>query len=344
MKIGLVSKFPPEECGIGIYTKNLAEALKAAGTSVVTIGSLASDASYRIDFDSFFLKEKLQDIVEKESLDVLHIQYIPPYFGRLMANQNLVRALHQKVPVLVTFHEVQYETAGIRAKVLKFIEIQILRRAAKVIVHSPLQKKFLDGKGYANVENILMGIHPLQVNPRKNRVLLCFGIISREKGHKYLLEAVKSLPEYHLILAGKPVDAAYEHELREFVEKNHLPNVTLDFGWISEEKKDAYYKASSILVLPYLWGPYTSAVVHDAMSYNMPVIVTKVGAVWEIVDIFRTGKVIPPQDPRAICSAVKDVEKNFGAYLKNIAAYRKKAGWDELAKSYKKLYGSTVKG
>ena len=183
-----------------------------------------------------------------------------------------------------------------------------------------------------------MGITPLKINPRKNKTLLCFGIISREKGHPYLLEAMKSLKDHDLILAGNPVDKKYQQELSTIIKENKLNNVIVDFGWISEERKAHYYEMASILVLPYTWGPYTSAVIHDAMSYNMPVVVSKVGAVWEVIDVFKTGSVVKPKNSKALIKGIKDVEKDFSTFTKNINKYRKKADWIEVAKKTKSLY------
>ncbi len=342
MKIALLSKFPPEECGIGIYSQNLCGSLKQNGMEVVRIGTKGSDAEYKINFSSIFLKEKIRKIIAMEKADILHIQYIPPYYSRAMLNQNLVRALKQKIPVVVTLHEVQYDSNGIRNKALRLIERQILKKADAVIVHSPLQRKYLTEEGHENVENVLMGVNPKNAKARRNKNLLCFGIVSREKGHKYLIKAMRLLPEYNLTIAGKPADSKYEDELLGEIKELGLKNVKTDFRWVEEQAKENYYMESSMLVLPYTWGPYTSAVAHDAMAYNMPTIVTRVGAVWEIVDIFRTGAVVPPCEPEKIKEAVESVEKGYEQYIRNIQHYRKLADWKRIGSVYKEIYSKLI--
>ncbi|MDP7116555.1 MAG: glycosyltransferase [Candidatus Woesearchaeota archaeon] len=342
MKIALMSKFPPEECGIGIYCSNLYEKLKKKA-DVITIGTLKSKADYQLNFHDFTLKEQVKKIIEKEQVDLLHCQYIPPYYGTKFLNQNFVRLLSLDIPTVVTFHEVQYDKKGIKNKILRIIERQILKKANKVLVHSPLTKKYLTEKGFTNVEHMFMGVHLLDYNPKNNKFLLSFGIVSIEKGHPYLLEAMKSLPDHSLVIAGRPVEKTYGDELNTKIKELDLKNVITDFGWISEEAKDIYYRKASMLVLPYLWGPYTSAVIHDAISYTMPVVVTKVGAVWEIPETYKLGKVIKPENAEEIVKGIKDIQNNFSFYKDNIKNYRKLANWESVASATLKIYEQLLK-
>ena len=64
LKVGMVSYYPPEQCGIAIYTTNLLKHLK--GVEVVTIGTKKSNADYRIDLTSMFLYSKLQKIIQEQ--------------------------------------------------------------------------------------------------------------------------------------------------------------------------------------------------------------------------------------------------------------------------------------
>jgi hypothetical protein len=91
MRIGMVSKFPEEKDGIAIYSENLCNAIG----DVVRIGDLGStSADYRINFKSLLLGTKLAEIIRKEKLDILHIQYIAAgeYFGKYTLNMPVILA------------------------------------------------------------------------------------------------------------------------------------------------------------------------------------------------------------------------------------------------------------
>ena len=131
MKIGMVSKFMPEKDGIAIYSENLCRELQKLCT-VVKIGDEKSEsADYKTSFTSFRLKQQLQKIIDKEKIELLHIQYIGAYFGRKTLNLNLLQALSQKVPVICTMHEVHYNYEGynfMRKKVLAFLEKEVVKK------------------------------------------------------------------------------------------------------------------------------------------------------------------------------------------------------------------------
>ena len=97
------------------------------------------------------------------------------------------------------------------------------------------------------------------------------------------------------------------------------------------------------MVLPYRWAPYQSAVLHDALSYSLPVVVTKVGAVWEIVDKFKCGVIAKSGNPESIAMGIKKLFLDYDHYRKGIEKYKKEANWLENGKKHIKLYETTLK-
>ncbi|MBR9699257.1 glycosyltransferase family 4 protein [Candidatus Woesearchaeota archaeon] len=334
MKIGMLSRFPPEKDGIGIYTEELVQALRKK-VKVIKIGSLHSDADYCLDMKSSLLHEKLKHIIKKEQLDLLHIQYIAPFYSKML-NYNLLKALKQAIPVIVTLHEVQYHTETIKQMALAKIEGLVVKRASRVIVHTERQKAFLEKK-YAvkNVKNILMGFNMEEMS-RKGKNLLFFGMISREKGIPYLLKAMSLLKGFHLTVKGNPISNQIGEEIHN--ELRRCEEVDYELGWIPDKEKQASFRKANIVVLPYTWGPYQSAVIANAMEYGLPVVVSKVGAIWELVEENGLGEVVSPRNPKQIADAIKEVYINYPSYLKTIAAFRKKANWSQSAEKHYQIY------
>lgn len=345
MNIGMVSKFGPEQDGIAIYTDNLILNLRKQGISVVKIGTPKSDCKYPVDFNSLSLKKILADIIEKEHLDLLHIQYIAPYYGKHILNLNIIRALDQKVPVVVTLHEVHTTQSNFKEKVLSWIEKAMVKRASLSVVHTHKQKEFLQQKvPSAAVETIFMGITPLQMHHQKYKNLLFFGLLSRNKGVHLLLRAMAKLSDYSLIVAGKlgdNIDQSYAEELKQIKKELQLDNVTLEIGWVSEARKKELFLHSDILVMPYLWAPYQSAVLHDSFSYGLPVVVTDAGSVHEVVDEFKAGIVVRANSETTLIEGIQKANKQYKQLQAGILDYRKEANWEavalKLAKEYKKL-------
>ena len=338
MKIGMISKFMPEKDGIAIYSENLCRELSKL-CEVVKIGDLKSEsADYRVNFKSFRLKYELQRIIEKEKIDVLHIQYIAAYFGRHTLNLNLLQALSQNIPVVSTMHEVHYNYEGynfLRKKALAFLEKEVVNKSKKVLVHTPQQKTFLAEKYHAkNVECVYHGLELFNVNHKKNNKILFFGKISRKKGLELLIKAMKTLPEYQLTIVGSFVDKKQEQQIRKMV---NVANITCKFGWVSNEERWKQFKEADLLVLPYLQAQYQSGPLHNAVSVGIPVVVTRTGALLEMVEHFKFGEIVD-KNPRAIANGIRKTMKEYEHYKEGLDAYRKEANWEKTAEKHVELY------
>lgn len=344
MKIGMVSKYPPEEDGIGIYTASLCEWLENAGIEVVKIGDKGSTtASYTVDFKSFSLKPQLKRIIEKEKLDLLHIQYIAPYFGKLTLNLNLLLALSHKIPVVVTFHEVHTTATTIREKILSWLQKIIAGKAGSVIAHTRQQKEFLQMKyGKKEAHTVHMGITLHQMHILKGRGILFFGMLNYGKGVEHLIRAMNELPDYSLTVAGKAISSDYEQIIRKAAAENRLGNVKLDIRWVPEEAKITYLHEADVMVFPYVWAPYQSAAMHDAFSYGIPVVVTDAGAIGEVVKEFRCGRVVEQRSPKAIAAGIKGVFGSYEIYQHGVAKYREEASWEKIAQKHGEIYNETL--
>ena len=347
MKIGMVSKYPPEEDGIGIYTASLCEELENAGIGVVKIGDReSSTADYTADFKSFSLKSQLQHVVEKENLDVLHIQYIATYFSKFTLNINLLlalRALSKKIPVAVTFHEVHTTTATIKEKVLNFLQKAIARKADAIIAHTKQQKEFLQMK-YRKKESyfVHMGMTLHQIHKLKDRNILFLGMLNYGKGVEYLIRAMGELPNFKLTVAGKAITPDYEKQIRDAAAENKFGNVKLDVRWVPEEVKRKYLEEADIMVFPYVWAPYQSAAIHNAFSYGMPVVVTDAGVIAEVVKEFRCGKVVEQRSPKALAAGIRGVLGSYDIYQHGVIKYREEANWEKVAEKHAELYNETL--
>ncbi len=367
LKIGLLSPFLPEKDGIAIYSDNLLKGLGEDRKHIVAIGRRGSEADYIINFKSFSLKKNLERIIKKENLDLIHIQYVPTLFGKYNLNYNLINALNLSIPTIVTLHEVHYSSKGIRNKILACIEKNIIKKADKIIVHTPKQKEFLEKKYKTN--KIVMIYHGLRLNKisksfekqsfgnkvfskrfsnrlekrsfskRKNKKnILCFGLISHGKGIPYLIKAMKYLPDYNLTIVGKFVDEKTKKEVAGALKKSGS-QIKTDFRWIDEKNKERYYQEANIVVLPHIWAPYQSGILHNAVAWGLPVVAKKVGALYEMVELFKFGEIVKPKNPSALAKGIGKVFENYSKYKKGIVKYRRIANWQEVAHQHLNLYG-----
>ncbi|HLD97533.1 MAG TPA: glycosyltransferase [Candidatus Nanoarchaeia archaeon] len=347
MKVGIVSKYLPEEDGIAIYTAELCRELQNAGIEIVKIGDKESTtANYTVDFKSFSLSSQLKRIVEKEELDLLHVQYIAAYFGKFTLNTNLIlalMALNKKLPVVVTFHEVHTSTATIREKVLGFLQKTIAGKADSVMAHTRQQKEYLQMK-YRKKDAyfVHMGVTLHHMHKLRGKNILFFGMLNYGKGVEYLIRAMGELQDFRLTVAGKAITEDYEKLLRQAAAENKLGNVKLDIRWVPEEAKAKYLQEADIMAFPYVWAPYQSAAMHNAFSYGIPVVVTDAGAIGEVVKEFICGRVVEQRSPKALAAGIRAVHGNYETYQHGLAKYRNEASWEKTAQRHGEIYNQTL--
>lgn len=139
------------------------------------------------------------------------------------------------------------------------------------------------------------------------RRLLFFGVARRNKGLHTLLRAMRDLDDCTLTVAGRFDELRYQQEIRTMVEQLPPGRVELVDRFIEDEEMGKIFGESSLVVLPYVTFAAQSGVLHDALSYGLPVIVTDVGALGESVRRWGIGQVVPPENEAALAEAVREM-------------------------------------
>ena len=357
IKVGLFGRFPPEDSPIATYQKNLVDNLKKK-CNVVTIGLGNSNCDYRMVINKNFARE-LGKIIEKEKLDILHIQYIASskhfaqtskfmianYFNTILANIRLLNAMDAiKIPKVITLHELNIESKNIKKIIVKWLEKKVIEKSNKVIVFSPFQKGILVHHKI-NAEHIYFGLTSRNVIKKGGKNILYLGTIHPDRGIYYLLKAMELLPDYKLVIKGVVADDSYGLALRNEILKNKLENVTLGFGWGNETERDKLYRWGDIVVLPYLWAPNQSSALHNAFAYRIPVVVTDTnGPIDETVRESKCGVIVEMKNPQKLAEGIKIVHQSYQNYITNVDKYRKIANWvlvaDKHIEVYKEVMGA----
>jgi glycosyltransferase involved in cell wall biosynthesis len=149
---------------------------------------------------------------------------------------------------------------------------------------------------------------------REVPVLLCVGRFSKEKGHSILLEAVELLKvslekqkkpsAFKLLLIG---DGLLRRSLEQQVRDRRLEHSVEFVG--QQHDVRPYFAAADVLVLPSL-SEGSPNVLLEAMSARLPVVVTDVGGVREIVSDGETALLVPPNRPAELAEALERLLEN----------------------------------
>lgn len=170
--------------------------------------------------------------------------------------------------------------------------------------------------------------------PTSAKLILFFGFIREYKGLDLLIESLAKLPaDYHLLIVGecygdftsysRQIDRlglrSRIHEKIEYVEDNLVPQI---------------FSAADLCVLPYR-SATQSGIAQIAWNFNLPLLVSPVGGLTEMVEDGKTGIVLPALEADILAVKIQtyfeaDLKSTFA---KNMAKLRHQFDWPSFTAS-----------
>lgn len=375
MKIALIGNYPPRECGIATFTRDLFNAVtknsleiknKASGY-IVAMNDPDQKYEYPADVKYVIRQNHQRDYLEAAAFinytdaKICIVQHEFGIFGG-DSGVYILSLLHKlEVPVIVTFHTVLNKPSYNE----KIIVEAIGRKASKIVVMSnravtflkeiygiPEEKIALIEHGVPNFNFTHSKKYKKKFKLENKKALLTFGLLSRNKGIETVLKAlpavVKKHPDVVYIVLGKTHPGVlrvsgeeYRNYLVRLVEKNNLRrHVHFYDSFIDDRELHEYLAAIDIYITPYLnEAQITSGTLAYAVGAGAAVISTPYWHAQELLDEDR-GKLFPFGDHEALSNVLNELLDNNNELLKirkKAYNYGRKIIWPEIGKQYIKL-------
>lgn|GEM_PF-134557 len=147
-------------------------------------------------------------------------------------------------------------------------------------------------------------------------VVSLLGSLAPYKGPDLAVEAFarihRSRPDARLVLAGPVLPGLDLAGLRREVERRGLSAaVHLEAGYLPVSEMAAWMEMATVAIFPYR-DVSQSAVVALALTLGVPPVVTRVGAMEDMVRDGETGRVVAPEDPTALAAATLGLLEDGG--------------------------------
>ena len=171
---------------------------------------------------------------------------------------------------------------------------------------------------------------------------LFFGLIRDYKGLDLLLESwARWKPENRKLLIAGEFYASREKYLSLIEQLGLQDRVVLHDRFIADEDVRYYFSAADALVLPYRTATQ-SGVTQIAYNFSLPMIVTRVGGLPEIVPDGRVGIVCEP-DAESIKEALSQLYEGdtLQRFKNNFAEERKRFSWGAMCDKLLEVYEQT---
>src|SRR5215216_4511928 len=367
-RVAFIGNHLPRQCGIATFTTDLSDAFSEKFPDIQSMVLAMNDTlegysycdkvRYEIRESNLFDYERAANFLNQHSVDAISLQHEFGIFGGKWGKNILTLLRNVNAPVVTTLHTVLEKPDPEQAEVLR----EVARLSNRIVVMSehsrkdliaiygvPEQKIDFIPHGIHDVPFVDPGFHKDKFGAEGRSVLMTFGLLSRNKGIEYVIEAlpdvVQRYPDllYLVLGATHPHVVAsegesYREELKERVHQLGLEqNVMFYDQFVTLKDLTEFIGAANIYITPYL-DP--EQVVSGTLAYTVgsgkAVISTPYRYAKEMLDEGR-GLLVPFRDSKAIAESVLhllDNEAEQNAMRKRAYLYGRNMIWPAVAERY----------
>ena len=340
----VVPTFPPDQCGVGDYTYQLALHLHDAGHRVVVLSTQRQvPPSVPVPFDfrpvitnwHFPDMKTVLDVVHDVQPDVVHIQYHNEDYDAVEMISALplcVRESHPDALVVSTLHNVRSFTFAPRISMSVFLRFSdwlvITNEGDRDLLlrdHSMHAHKYSvvpAAGGLPCPAGILARRDALRAQLRtrleldeRTFLLGYFGFINAEKGIESLLYALRELRDTgfltHLLLVGglhsdrEAEFSEYQASLLRLIDQLDLGGAVTVTGYLEPDEASRHLVALDLAVLPFRDGVTTKrSSFLSVLSHDVPVLSTRGPFVPNALHDRENAFLVPAGEPEAAAKSL----------------------------------------
>jgi len=177
-------------------------------------------------------------------------------------------------------------------------------------------------------------------------LLLFFGMLRKDKGIEYLLEAAGRIrADCKILIAGMPFDWTAE-EIQRMIRGHQCEDrILASLGYIPEEAIPNYFAAADGLIFPYM-KHYMGAAgpLKSALGFGKPMIATKVRELSDFLEMAPIGIAVDPENAEALKEGIERFVSLPPSQKKVMAENSRRlaetCSWAVVAKRFSEIYQS----
>jgi glycosyltransferase involved in cell wall biosynthesis len=367
-RIAFIGNYLPRQCGIATFTADLCEAIAGVSRELscfsVPINDRPEGYAYpaRVRFEiaeeDLSAYRRAAEFLNINDVDVVCLQHEYGIFGGPAGSHVLTLLRELRVPVVTTLHTILREPNAEQRAVMEELtalsdRLVVMTERGKVFLQMiygvPEEKIDLIPHGIPDVPFVDPNFYKDRFGVEGKTVLLTFGLLSRNKGIEYVIEALPIILERHpnvvyiVLGATHPHVRQYEGETyRLFLQRRARElgveqHVIFYNRFVSLEELIEFIGAADIYLTPYLnQEQITSGTLAYTVGCGKAVISTPY---WHAEELLADGRgiLVPFRDAKAIAEAVNRLledEAERHAIRKRAYLYSRHMIWPEVARRY----------
>lgn len=368
--IGILSTYPPTQCGLATFTAALRDGLIAdqpdLSVGIVRVGSAQPsyhDKEVVYDVPSGDVSESQAAARALNKFDVAIIQHEYGIYGGTDGDQVLDILEWVRVPVVLVVHTVLANPTPHQ----RFILEMLTQSADAVVTMSEIGRRRLLDDYRVEPRKLMLIPHGAKVAQQSARVaergrrpvILTWGLLGPNKGIEWGIAALAAMsllrPRPRYVVAGQthPRVLAREGEryrelLAERAESQGVAHlVEFEPSFLSAERLHELLQEADVVLLPYnSHEQVTSGVLTEAMASLTPVVSTSFPHAVELLTDGKSGLLVPHEDPAAIAAALTRVIVEPGlaeAMSAHSASLTSLVSWPTVATQYRQLFDALLR-
>jgi len=372
-RIGYFSTYPPRECGIANFTKDLIDAIDDLGglkPSIIAINEKGALYDYdrrvkwNIDRDDAEDYVKVAEYVNSSNIQLLVVQHEFGLYGGDYGEHIKLFLENVKKPVITTLHTVQPNFDKKAIEVLKYIVER--SEAIIVIAHAAIDMLKRQGIPYKKCIVIPHGCPSIDCTNNKSvkeslgledrLVASTFGLISSGKGIEYAIralpEVIKNEPQIIYLIIGETHPEVRKHEGEKY--RNELTRLVGELGleehvrftnrFITKRELIKFLQATDIYITPYISpNQISSGTLVYALGAGKAVVSTPY---YHAIEVLSNGRGILCrfEDSASIAEGINRLlDENFRREIQKRAyKYSRRFLWKNVARKYLNLINAVT--
>lgn len=315
-KIALIGSYYPRKCGIASFNLDLYENIKdgTAQCDVVAVNdggiyNYPPEVKFKIDQNEEEDYIEASKFINEQDFDVVCVQHEFGIYGGRNGRYILTLLRRLKMPVVTIFHTILDHPTSDQNHIVK----QLAQYSSQIVVMSKKGKRMLTenfglpeikinviGHGIPDYSQFSFRNYKEELGIEEKKVILTFGLLSRNKGIETTLKALPAILKKHpdtiyvILGASHPnvVREEGENYRKELMQLAHRLKITSHVifinQFVSQEELFSFLQMSDIYIIPYLSEKQiTSGTLVYAMATHNAVVSTPF---WHAQEALSKGK------------------------------------------------------
>lgn len=373
----VTAEYPPQQGGVGDYTRELAAALQRQGVDAVVLTGGApgpEDAAgptpvvRPIDTWGWRCWRGLDAAIRALAPQVVHIQYQAAAYGLHPAINLWPRFSPWRRATAVTFHDLRVPYLFPKAGPLRFRAVLELARASGQAIVTNVEDCVLLGPHLRQPPALIPIGANIQPAPppgydrsawraqagvgEQETVLAYFGFLNESKGAEELVLALarlrrRGLPVTLWLIGGQvgasdPTNAAYLAQVQQLIAAQGMEPYVRWTGFTAAAEVSANLLAADLCVLPFRDGvSFRRGSLMAALAHGLPVVSTLPRLELSQVHDGENMALVPPHDDAALAERIALLAVDLPARRRLAAGARALArlfDWDQIAARTVEVY------